>query len=181
MLKFVVKLFIISFQNLYGNAMMQKLPKSDFRWLTEGEIEDFDINSVNIDGDFGYILECDLKYPREIHNNAHNCLTLAPECLEITDSNLSPYAKEALIASGCKEKYKDAKLVATFFDRQNYVLHFKNLKLYLDLGMTLKKIHRILVFRQEAFIAPYIEMCTLARKNSSNIFDISQFKKLVSI
>ena len=158
---------------------MQKLPKSDFRWLCNDEINQFDINSVDLEGDLGYIIECDLEYPQEIHNSTHNSLTLAPECLEISDLNLSPYAKKALIDSGCKEKYKDAKLVATFYDRTNYVLHCKNLKLYTDLGMKLKKIHRILEFKQEAFIAPYIEMCTLARKMSSNKFDISQFKKLV--
>ena len=157
---------------------MQKLPKSDFRWLSKEEINQFDIDSVDLEGDLGYIIECDLEYPKNIHNT-HNALTLAPECLEITDQNLSPYAKQALIDSGCKEKYKDAKLVATFYDRENYVLHVKNLKLYKDLGMRLKKIHKILEFKQEAFIAPYIEMCTLARKMSTNIFEISQFKKLV--
>lgn len=159
---------------------MQKLPKSDFRWMGENEINQFDIDTVDLEGDLGYIIECDLKYPKKIHNNSHNCLTLAPECLEISDANLSPYAKKALVDSGCKEKYKDAKLVATFYDRKNYVIHCKNLKLYTDLGMKLLKIHKILEFRQEDFIAPYIEMCTLARKNSTSKFDINQFKKLVS-
>lgn len=160
--------------------MMQKLPKSDFKWLSDKEVEDFNIDSLDMDGDMGYMVECDLKYPKKIHNNLHNCLTLAPECLEISDLNLSPYAKKALLDSGCKEKYRDSKLVATFYDRTNYVLHFKNLKLYKDLGMKILKIHRILEFKQEAFIAPYIEMCTLARKNSIKKFDINQFKKLVS-
>ncbi len=32
--------------------------------------------------------------------------------------------------------------MATFADRINYITHSKNLKLYLDLGMKLKKIHR---------------------------------------
>ena len=161
--------------------MMQKLPKSDFRWLCKDEVDTFDIHTLDLEGNLGFIIECDLKYPPHIHNNLHNCLTLAPECLEISDLNLSPYAKKALVDSGCKEKYKDAKLVATFYDRKNYVIHSKNLKLYLDLGMELTKIHRILEFQQEAFIAPYIEMCTLARKNSFNKFDINQFKKLVSV
>lgn len=161
--------------------MMQKLPKSDFKWMTEDEIGKFDMDLIDTDGDLGYIIECDLKYPQKIHNNFHNCLTLAPEFLEITEQNLSPYARKALIDSGCKEKYSDSKLVTTFYDRKNYVLHSKNLKLYTDLGMKLIKIHRILTFKQEAFIAPYIEMCTLARKNSTSIFDINQFKKLVSI
>lgn len=160
---------------------MQKLPKSDYRWLSEIETSKFDIDSIDLDGDLGFIVQCDLIYPKKIHNNLHNCLTLAPECLEISDSNLSPYAKKALIDSGCKEKYRDSKLVATFYDRKDYVLHFKNLKLYKDLGMKISKIHRILEFKQEAFIAPYIEMCTLARKNSTKKFDINQFKKLVII
>ena len=160
---------------------MQKMPKSDFRWLDENEIKNFDIDATDLEGDLGYIIECDLKYPKKLHNNFHNCLTLAPEFLEVSDKNLSPYAKRALLESGCKAKYNDSKLVSTFYDRNNYVLHAKNLKLYTDLGMKLTNIHRILEFKQEAFIAPYIEMCTLARKNSTNPFDINQFKKLVNI
>ena len=160
---------------------MQKMPKSDFEWMSQDEMEQFDIDQIDLEGDLGYMIECDLQYPKELHNNFHNCLTLAPEFLEVTDANLSPYAKKALVDSGCKEKYNDSKLVATFYDRKNYVLHCKNLKLYKDLGMKLLKIHQILVFKQEAFIAPYIEMCTLARKMSTNPFDINQFKKLVRI
>ena len=68
---------------------MQKLPKSDFRWMTETEIAAFDIKSADLEGSLGYLIECDLSYPKKIHNNFHNCLTLAPECFEITDANLS--------------------------------------------------------------------------------------------
>ena len=65
---------------------MQKLPKSDYRWLSEIETSKFDIDSIDLDGDLGFIVQCDLIYPKKIHNNLHNCLTLAPECLEISDS-----------------------------------------------------------------------------------------------
>ena len=76
-------------------------------------------------------------------------MTLAPECLEISDENLSPYARQALVDSGCKEKYKDYKLVTSFYDRKNYVLHIKNLKLYKDLGLELLKIQ--IIYNYEAF------------------------------
>ena len=33
----------------------------------------------------------------------------------------------------------DKKLVPNFFDKENYVLHYENLKLYLKIGSKLKK------------------------------------------
>ena len=159
--------------------MGMKLPKSDFRWLTEPEIDDFDVDNLDLEGDLGYIIECDLHFPKKLHKK-HNNFTLAPKCLEINTENLSPYARQALIESGCRDKYKDSKLVTSFHDRTNYVVHAKILKLYIDLGLKITKIHRVIEFRQEAFIAPYIEMCTKARQASTNLFDISQYKKMVN-
>ena len=40
------------------------------------------------------------------------------------------------------------KLVPNFFDKETYVFHYKNLQLYLKIGLELKKIHRILEFNQ---------------------------------
>jgi hypothetical protein len=67
--------------------------------------------------------------------------------------------------------------MATFADRINYITHSKNLKLYLDLGMKLKKIHRILKFRQKHIIAPYIQKCTIARQKATSKFQMDQNKK----
>lgn len=158
---------------------MMKLPLKDFEWMTEDEISHFDINSANLDGDTGYIIECDLKYPKKLHSK-HSNLPLAPEVLQINFENLSPYAKRSLIQSDGKTTYSDVKLTATFHDRNDYVLHCKNLKLYLDLGMKLKKIKRILKFTQDTFLAKYIQKCTEARQNSATKFESSQFKKLAN-
>jgi len=103
---------------------MQKLPLSHFTWMTKEEIDHFDIDSVNIDGDIGYILECDLKYPKKLHE-AHNNLPLAPEILEVRNKNLSPYAKKALLLTDNKKRYKDVKLISSFHTRKNYVVHAK--------------------------------------------------------
>jgi hypothetical protein len=98
----------------------------------QGVGEKFDIDKVNLDGKYGYIVECDLTYPKKLHD-LHQNLPLAPEVLEVNFNSLSPYAKKALLESDGQKKYKDVKLMATFQKRENYVTHFKNLKLYLDL------------------------------------------------
>jgi len=156
-----------------------KLPLSDFRWLNDSELESFDIQSIDLDGDDGFILECDLEYPESLHVPHHN-LPLAPDYLEIDQDNLSDYAIRALKECDNKSTYKDSKLISHFHDRIKYGVHAKNLKLYLNLGMKLKKVHRILTFKQSNFIAPFIEKCTLARKNSKTKFAMDQYKKVAN-
>ena len=39
------------------------------------------------------------------------------------------------------------KLIHNLYDKSKYVVHYKNLKYYLRLGMKLVKIHRILKFK----------------------------------
>ena len=41
------------------------------------------------------------------------------------------------------------KLIPNLFDKTKYVVHYKNLLHYLSLGIKLKKIHRILKFKQK--------------------------------
>lgn len=168
----------IDANNLYGNAQLSKLPTGTYSWLDEEELKDFDINKINLEGKYGYFIECDLTYPKNLHKS-HQNLPLAPEILEVNFDCLSPYAKNALLESNNQKKYKDVKLMATFQDRINYVVHCKNLKLYLDLGMKLKKIHRVLKFRQKKIFKPYIEKCTEARQKATNKFHMDQYKKLV--
>jgi hypothetical protein len=164
--------------NLYGEAQVSMLPYKGFRWLNEDEVNNFDPYS-DFDDEDGFILEVDLEYPKELHVS-HSNLPLAPEVLEINYDNLSPYAKEALKETEGKRTYKDVKLMSTFHDKTNYVLHCKNLALYLRLGLRLIKIHRILGFKQDMIFKPYIAKTTRARKNSRTKFEMDMFKKLVS-
>ena len=55
------------------------------------------------------------------------------------------------------------KLVANFFDKEKYMLHYENLQLYLRLALKLKKIHRILEFNQPQWFKPNIEFNTQKR------------------
>ena len=151
--------------NLYGKAMTFPLPLRDFRWMKRKEIDEMKDKWSELihdrDGD-GYILEVTLKYPEKLHLS-HNSYPLAPEHVTIDESMLSPYAKESLRKTTGKTKHRSDKLTATFQTRERYLVHGLNLKLYLEQGLELVEIHRGIKFHQEAFVKPYIELCSKKR------------------
>ena len=58
--------------------MNQYLPYGGFEWLSQEEINRFDVNSIEEYSSSGYILEVNLVYPDELHD-FHNDYPLAPE------------------------------------------------------------------------------------------------------
>ena len=92
----------------------------------------------------GYILEVDLEYPEELHE-LHNDYPLAAEKMKVTKDMLSPYCKTIQETFGVTIG-QVAKLTPTLTEKKNYVLHYRNLQLYLSLGLKLKKVHRVLEF-----------------------------------
>ena len=94
----------------------------------------------------GYFLEVDLKYPDELHE-LQNDYPLAPEKLAVSAGILSNYCKE--IADKYEIKVGDVKkLIPNLGNKTNYVVHYRNLQLYLSLGMKLTKIRRVLKCKQ---------------------------------
>lgn len=79
-----------------------------------------------------------------------------------------------------KTTYTAKKLTATFNDREKYVIHFANLKYYLQQGMILKKVHRVLAFRATYFLRDYITWCTNKRQQASSTFSKDLFKLLAN-
>ena len=63
-------IFIIYLEanNLYGWAISNYLPYGEFEWLSQEEIQNFDVNSISKNSFAGYILEFDLEYPDELHD-----------------------------------------------------------------------------------------------------------------
>ena len=91
-------LMYLDANNLYGWAMCQELPISDFRW---GNVENFTLDDykgdaetkASVKADRGCIIECDLEYPENLHD-LHNMYPLAPEKMVVSEDMLSPYCKQ---------------------------------------------------------------------------------------
>ena len=82
---------------------------------------------------------------------------------------LSDYCKK--IADKYEIKVGDVmKLIPNLGDKTNYVLHYRNLQLYLSLGMKLTKIHKVLKFKQCDWMEKYIDFNTEKRRNAANRF-----------
>ena len=63
-------------------------------------------------------------------------------------------------------------------NKNNYVIHYRNLQQYLKFGMKLKKIHRKLKFKQKDWMKPYTDFNTKKRKDATNEADKRLFKLL---
>ena len=65
---------------------------------------------------------------------------------------------------------KVEKLVINLDDKTKYFIHIRNLKQALNLGLILKKAHRVIKFNQIAWLKPYIDMNTKFRQKAKNSF-----------
>ena len=164
--------------NLYGWACQQYLPIRNFRQLSDKEIQEFDIAKIADNSAKGYLIETSLEYPSHLHDE-HNCLPLAPVKRHIESSELSPYAQQLWsdLHGKCK-RAKSEKLLTTLEDKDHYVVHYRNLKLYLQLGLRIKQIHNVLEFDQEPWLKPYIDFNTQKRKEAKTEFEKSFYKLL---
>ena len=110
--------------NLYGWAMVQNLPTHGFLWKDTEDFTPEKIDELVKKDKRGYLLEVDVKYPKELHEN-HNELPFLTERMKI----------------GRVEK-----LVPNFTDKNGYVVHIKALNQALKHGLKLNKVHRVIEF-----------------------------------
>lgn len=115
--------------------MSQYLPTGKFKWIQQRDIEQIDLAKYKNNSK-----KVDQEYPKELHD-LHNDYPLAAVKIKATEDMLSKYAKEI------KGKFnisvgQVSKLIPTLSKKEKYVLHYRNLQLYLDLGLKLKKEHK---------------------------------------
>ncbi|KAL4112107.1 hypothetical protein QTP88_015955 [Uroleucon formosanum] len=139
--------------NLYGWAMSKYLPTADFKWVDS--LNDFDVMNISDKSCKGYILEVDLHYPKELHD-LHSDFPLAPE--RHFDNKQLP------------------KLLTTLYDKKKYIIHYETLKLYINLGLKIEKIHRVLEFSQSPWLKVYVDFNTNLRSEAKNEFEKEYFK-----
>ena len=72
------------------------------------------------------------------------------------------------------------KLIPNFGNETNYVIHYRNLQLYLSLGMKLTKIYRVLKFKQSDCMKKHINFNTEKRTNAASSFEKYFFKLMIN-
>ena len=111
------------------------------------------IKNYDEDSNKGYILEVDVEYGKGESKGRY------PENLHDLHIDL-PFLPERMKINKC------TKLVCNLYDKENFVVNIRSLKQALNHGLILKKVHRVIQFKQEAWIKPHIDMNTELRKKA---------------
>ena len=144
--------------NLCGWAMSEYLPYGEFEWLKN--VDRFDVMAVSEKSPIGYFLEVDLEYSDELHE-IRNGYPLASRV--VSNDILSKYCKEIDVKHEIKSG-NVKKLIPNLDNITKYVLHYRNLQVYLSLGMRLPKYHKVSKFKQSDWMKKYINFNTEKRK-----------------
>ena len=117
--------------------------------FNENFVKNYDENSNK-----GYLLEVDIDYPKELFN--------LPKDL--------PFLPER------KKVEKVEKLICFIENREKYVIHIRYSKQALNHGLKVKNVHRVIQFKQNAWLKVYIDLNTELRKNVKNELEKNFFK-----
>ena len=152
-------IWYIDANNLYGYAMMQKLPYKDFQFTTttldpRSGFLDTILNTPD-DSDHGYYIVCDIDYTNECKERTEQ-LALIPNKRKINDNELGYRQRE-------KSKARSEKLILDQNNKTKYMVHYRMLKFYIKMGVKVTKIHRVFKFKQYYICSDYIQNNTNKR------------------
>ena len=146
-------IWYIDANNLYGYAMMQKLPYKDFEFITTTTL-DVILNTPD-DSDHGYYIVCDIDYTNECKERTEQ-LALMPNKRKINDNELRYRQRE-------KSKARSEKLILDHNNKTEYMVHYRMLKFYVKMGVKVTKTHRVFKFKQDYICRDYIQNNTNKR------------------
>lgn len=122
--------------------MSQYMPYAKFHWVKPSMdgLDDLDDTSP-----IGRIYEVDVTYPAELHD-WHNDLPFLPQ-------------------NGLPIGSKVKKLMATFYSKKNYIIHYRNLQQAIANGIIVEKVNIYFIFIKHLYHAylyyRYIELSNL--------------------
>ena len=134
--------------------MSQPLPTGGFRWV---DIKPNKISKLAKRESKGYLLEVDVRYPKELHDS-HNDL---------------PFMCEKMKINGVE------KLIPNLYYKKRYIIHIRALEQALKHGLVLERIHKAIEFKQSAWMKEYIDFNTKLRTAATNDFE-KDFYKLMN-
>ena len=135
--KDVSSIICIDANNLYGGILLHyPLPLKDFELVEDISLDE--ILQTEDEGGIGFLVEGDLEYPKELHDkHANYPLVLDKEStdpLELSDFQTSLINALKLTAS------------------KNYVVHYRNLKFYVNNDIKITKDHQAVKSRQSKWL-----------------------------
>lgn len=142
--------------SLYAYAMSQSLPIGNYEWVVVSTRMVNEILNTSKDSSVGYMLEVDINYPSKLHN-LHNDYPFLCEKMKVGTSKVD-------------------KLILNLDDKKNYILHYLTLQMAIAQGLELKKVHKILKFKQSKWLKSFIDFNTEKRKNAKNDFEKKLYK-----
>ena len=127
----------VDMNNLYGYAMLQHLPTGNFQIYENNSITKSFINKVlnyHDCSNTGYVLIVDLIYPDNINYKSKN-FPYCPQNKSTNPDNYTEYMEE----HEPKPHRPTSKLICDQTDKEYYIVHYRNLKFYIRMGMIIKK------------------------------------------
>lgn len=169
-----VNILYIDANNLYGKAMMMKLPLRDDKSVEPTWENLQKVLDTSLESDTGYQLEIDAYIPEHLHDKFNDYPPM-PHKEVMTYDLLSPYAKK--IIDKLPGKYRGVeKLHSTLLPKKNYCIHYGLLKSYVRDGLVVTAVHKITSFYQAKFTKDFIEYNTEKRSKAVSPFLKNHFK-----
>lgn len=115
--------------------MCQYMPYGDFNWV-ESNLNG--LSEMSPTSDKGRVYEIDVLYPKNVHEK-HKDL---------------PFLPQNGIPPGSKVK----KLMATFQQKKNYIIHYRNLQQAIENGLIVEKVNIFILQDLNRFLTLYLNL-----------------------
>ena len=154
------------------------------QYLLTGNFQIFENNSVTQSffdkvlsthdcSNFGYVLIVDLIYSDDIKEKSKN-FSFCPVNEVNNPDKFKSYMKEV----DPKQYRPNSKMVCDQTNKEYYIIQYRNLKLYVRMGMINIRVHGIVSFDQSPWLKKYIDNKTKKRAQADSVFKKEYHKSL---
>ena len=154
--------------NMYASIIEdEKLPCSEFKWISGARLSDIDWLNWDADGDIGFTVMVDLIYPRELWERDDE-YPLAPEKISVPAAWWSDAQRHLAALCEISEADRPQKLISHLGPRQQYVLHGKSLQYMLKRGLVVAQFHIGVQYKQSNYMSEFMRDLTTQRREATD-------------